>query len=363
MRDAVTASKLPGNFSRILVVSLFTAVLAACSEPAPQEDVEVIRPARLVEVTSTSDVREITLPAIIEASESVDLTFQLGGLLQELNVTEGDPISEGDVVGRLDQRELRTAVTTARAQFDGAEADFQRAVQLVERGTISRSAYDQRLTQRDVARAVLNDALRRLEDSTLLSPFTGAVATVHVSQFQSVSAQEPIITLQTTGTAEAVVQVPATLVTYSGYLEPLETVVVLDSASDVLIPAVLQSRATQADTATQTFEASFAFVPPENLNILPGMTGSLRATFRVSNEDGSSDQIMIPLTSILSDGTTQYVWLVNQETMTVTRRDISVGEGIGASLPVLEGLEAGDVIVGAGASYLHEGLQIRPYEN
>ena len=48
--------------------------------------------------------------------------------------------------------------------------------------------------------------------------------------------------------------------------------------------------------------------------------------------------------------------------MTVSRREVTVAPGVGESLAVLDGLEEGEVIVGAGASYLHEGMQIRPHE-
>ncbi len=47
--------------------------------------------------------------------------------------------------------------------------------------------------------------------------------------------------------------------------------------------------------------------------------------------------------------------------MTVSRRDVTVADGIGESALVTEGLEAGDVIATAGASFLADGMQVRPW--
>jgi multidrug efflux pump subunit AcrA (membrane-fusion protein) len=74
-------------------------------------------------------------------------------------------------------------------------------------------------------------------------------------------------------------------------------------------------------------------------------------------------QIAIPLSAVVSDSDGQFVWKVNLETMTVARQNVQVGAGVGEALAIDFGLAAGDTIVGAGASYLNEGMKIRRLEN
>ena len=107
---------------------------------------------------------------------------------------------------------------------------------------------------------------------------------------------------------------------------------------------------------------TFGFTPPETLNILPGMTGTVRGTYRVSGGEGSEARVAVPLAAVGADGDARFAWVVDPETMTVSRRELVLGRGIGETVPVLEGLEAGETIVGAGMSYLHEGMRIRAYE-
>ena len=125
--------------------------------------------------------------------------------------------------------------------------------------------------------------------------------------------------------------------------------------------AVLVEASGLADEKSQTFEVKFGFTPPESLTILPGMTGIIKSKISFSND--AAAQISVPLNVVLSDGEGQYVWLASGDPMAVTRRNVTIGASVGESLAIENGLVEGDVIVGAGASYLFEGMKIRSLEN
>ena len=223
--------------------------------------------------------------------------------------------------------------------------------------------YEQRETQRDVARASLDTAQKALDDTVLRTPFEGIIASVAVEQFENVAPQQEIVVLQTTGAAEALVQLPSTLIANVERVTPTDSYITLDAAPDAEIPADFLSISTQANPTTQTFPARFKFTPPESINILPGMTGSLHARLEILDEEGATNsQVKIPLGAIAFDGDETFVWVVDTETMTVSKRIIFLDRGVGEELVVLSGLEEGETIVGAGASYLFEGMQIRPWD-
>ena len=50
------------------------------------------------------------------------------------------------------------------------------------------------------------------------------------------------------------------------------------------------------------------------------------------------------------------------DTMAVSRTEVTTGQRVGENVVITSGLESGDVIVGAGAGYLHEGMIVRPYQ-
>lgn len=348
------------TFSIAAAVSVF---LTACGAPEEVETPDPIRPVKLVEVESSSNVFQLNLPAVIEASNTSILTFQVGGTLDQLNVTEGQEVTRGTVIGRLNQRDYQNALQQAQAQYSSADSEFQRAALLLAENAVSRSVYEQRETQRDIARAALDTAQKALDDTVLRTPFEGIIATVSVEQFENVSPTQEIVTLQTTGAAEALVQLPSTLVANVERVVPSDSYISLDAVPDLRVPAEFLSISTQANSSTQTFPARFKFTPPDEINILPGMSGSLHARMEILDEEGGADsQIKVPLGAILSEGGETFVWVVDTEAFTVSKRSVVVDDGIGEELVILAGLEAGETIAGAGASYLFDGMQIRPLE-
>ncbi len=339
--------------------------LASCSDAPEASEGPSVRPAKLFEVVQSENTRTMNLPAVISARSTADLTFEVNGVLQEFPVIEGQQVAEGDLIGQLEQRAFQNQVAQAEATYRNAQSQFNRAAQLIKKGTIAQKTYDERLKDRDVARTALDDAQKQLDDSTLRAPFAGVIATKHVDQFQTVGAQSVIVTLQSTGAAEAVVQVPSTLVANSGQIDVAESYVVLDAAPDREVPAQIVSTSTQTDPRTQTFQVRFAFEPPEDLVILPGMTGTLRSKLQIANRNGAEGRITIPRTAVLAQGNDLFAWKVDAETMTVSRTAITIsqeGPDVGADVVVTSGLAAGDTVVAAGVSFLTEGTQVRAFE-
>ena len=209
---------LPRESLRLLVPAVALLVVAGCSGESEAPPEPPVRPAKLMVVAASENTRTIDLPAVIDASATADLAFQVSGLLLSVPVREGQTIAEGTEIARLDQRDLRNDLATARANREAASSAFQRGERLVAQDAISRAEYDQLKTRRDVAQVALDAAAKRLDDSVLRSPFAGVVADLHVEAHQNVTAQQVVVTLQTTDAAAAVVQAPATLMANSGRL-------------------------------------------------------------------------------------------------------------------------------------------------
>ncbi|MFT5838190.1 MAG: RND family efflux transporter MFP subunit [Flavobacteriales bacterium] len=349
--------------THVILITATLALLSGCGQKVEPEKVEVIRPAKLIEVTASSNIKHFNFPAVVEALSSKELTFQVSGQIEKLNVREGSEVKQGDVLATLVQRDFKNRLQTAQTQFNVAKLDFERAQRLIVENAIAQNVYDQRLTQLKVTTAQLDTANKAVEDTVLLSPFDGVVAVKHAKELDTVSPSQAVFTLQTEGAAEARVKIPASLVTHQKQIVPIETVVILDSANQYEIKAKLVAASTLADERSQTFDVRFGFTPPEELTILPGMTGIVKVSLKLTSDVKSIGQIAIPLSAVLSDSDGQFVWKVDTQTMTVARQNIQVGAGVGETLAIDLGLVAGDTIVGAGASYLNEGMKIRRLEN
>ncbi|MCI5044390.1 MAG: efflux RND transporter periplasmic adaptor subunit [Aquisalinus sp.] len=348
------------KFPLILVFAAFS--LAGCADTSTEDNAPPkVRPAKIVTVTESVQSRELSFPAVVRAAQSAELTFQTQGEIKELNILQGEPVVQGDVLATLDQRNAQNAVEQARAEYGNAEAEYQRAVRLVERDAISRSVLDQRRTQRDIAKVNLANAEKTLADTVMVAPFDGAASRVFVEQFQNIQAKEPILILQS-DLVEAVVNVPGTIIAQVPRLAPSNAVVKLDAAPDLEIPAIFKEAAGLADQSTQTYEVTFAFDPPEDLLILPGMTATLFTSLAIGNvESFDLGGVAVPLGSILAEGDNLFVWVVDPSDQSLIKTAVTIGDGAGDQIVVTSGLTSGQQIVAAGVSFLNEGMRVTPW--
>jgi len=349
------------KFLSICASIVAATLLVSCGKEA-EEPVKksVVRPVKLITVGSANNRQSISYPAVISAEKSSNLSFQVSGLLQELAVNETQQIKQGDVIAKLDQRDYKNKLDSAKAQFDNAEAEYKRAVRLTKQDAIAKSVLEQRKSQRDVAKAQLDSARKALSDTVLRAPFAGVIANIPVKRLQNIQPGELIATLITGESLEATVNLPASVIATAETRTDQEAFVILDAAPQNRIPAKYKEAVLEADAISQTYAVTFTFTPPEKLVILPGMNATVVLTS--SRKDAvQSSNVSVPLAAVMSDGSQQYLWVVNSDNMTVTKRHITIQEGIGETVIVTQGLTPGETIVGAGAAYLAEDMKVRPW--
>ena len=345
-----------------LSISLLT--VAACSSDTEEEVREpLVRPVKLLTLATASNLQTSRYPAVVSAGRFSELSFQVGGLIEEIAVVDAQEVNAGDLIARLDQRDFQSNAVSARSQYQNAEEEYQRAVRLAAEDAIARSVLEQRESQRDVARAQLDTAEKALQDTVLQAPFSGVVAQVPVRERESIAAGQLVAALMDTGTLEVTVDLPARVIAESLEVEDRGSFVILEAAPDSRITATFKEADLLADTASQTYGVTFTFEPPENLVILPGMNATVELSSARVSAAGAANRKSVPISAIGSDGESTYVWVVDQDTMTVSRRDVTIADGIGEYAIVTEGLSPGDIIVTAGASFLADGMQVRPWSD
>ena len=342
----------------------FLAVLAlsGCDITPQEEGPAPPRPAKLLTLERTSSQASSSLPAVVRSVRNTDLAFQVGGQITEWNVIDGESFHRGDVIARLDARSFQAALAQAEAQFTNAESEYQRALRLIEEDAISRSVVENREAQLQVAQAALDTARKNLSDTVLRAPFSGGVGRTNVEQFQNVAPQQPVLVLQSRA-VQAVVNVPASFVLNSNNIRYFNVEVELDAAPGQRFSATFREAVGQADSSTQTFEAHFGFEPPANLVVLTGMTATLFFETEDIDPEAGAQGVAVPLSSIMAEGESRYVWIVTGRDRVLERRDVVLGDGVGENLAVVEGLSIGDTVVAAGGAYLQAGDRVRPWQD
>ena len=126
--------------------------------------------------------------------------------------------------------------------------------------------------------------------------------------------------------------------------------------------AKLKSFKTSADPVTRTYEATFAFDNPSDVNLLPGMTAKvvLHIPGDVADESSAAGKLVPASAVVVATDGSAYVWRYDAGSSQVTRATVTLGEMSADNVRVLSGLESGDQIAVSGAAHLQEGMKVRP---
>src|SRR5260370_23545358 len=116
---------------RLLVGLSIICLITACSRQN-QTRSEAARPVKTMVVASGNQPLVRTFPGKVEASKSVQLAFQVPGLLVKLPVREGQKVAKGEMIAQLRQDEFQARLKSVQGQVDQARAMLN-ALQLGER--------------------------------------------------------------------------------------------------------------------------------------------------------------------------------------------------------------------------------------
>jgi len=123
-----------------LFIMLSLILLSGCGDSSTSENVEtvkdIVRPAKLLKIGQIKHNNLLNYPAVIEVSQQSQLAFQVSGKVEKLLVRDSDDVTQGDVLAQLDKRDYQSKLNVAKAQFDNAKAEYERAKQLINTNVI-----------------------------------------------------------------------------------------------------------------------------------------------------------------------------------------------------------------------------------
>jgi membrane fusion protein, multidrug efflux system len=327
-----------------------------------------------------------SFPGRVEASRMVDLAFQVPGVLAKIPVKEGEKVSKGAVLAQLRQDEFQARAKTVQGQLDAARSQLRASesrlanaktesesfARLVDSSAVSRSDYDQAQTVYRVAQddqkaqeanvrgleGRLTEANLQLGDSTLRAPYAGVVAQRLVDEGQNIVPNSPVIRFQNADELDIVVDVPEGFMAADSRGATIQQAVVeFSTVPGRQFPVRLAEVAQIADPKTQIFPARFTMKPPSGVTVLPGMTANVTVTSRGTANAGN--RMLVPISAIYKQDTgEQVVWVLGAD-HTVHRKPVKIGAPTGEYIEVVEGLQSGERIVVAGATFLREGMKVR----
>jgi RND family efflux transporter MFP subunit len=316
---------------------------------------------KVVNATSVAGV-ERAFTGTIAARVQSNLGFRVPGKIVERLVDVGQQVKAGQPLMRIDETDLRLALTAkrnaviaARAVAVQARADENRYGVLVKTAAASAQRYEQAKAALDSAEAQLEAAgaeAKVAENeatySTLVAAADGTVVTTPAEPGQVIAAGQTVVQLAHAGPREALVALPETIRPAIGSVAEASVY----GSNGKRGTARLRQISDSADAQTRTYEARYV-LEGEAASAPLGAT----VTIRLADSARQSD-VSVPIGAVFDDGNRTGVWILDRDATTVRFAPVKI-KRLGEETAVVSGIEVGQPVVALGAHLLKEGARVK----
>jgi len=338
-------------------VPVAVAAPAAALEFLPQEIVaaEPVELRQLLQLSGT-----------LRAVDLATVKSKVAGDVREVLVREGEAVRAGQVVARIDPTEYEARVAQARGNLNNARAQLEIATKardnnlaLVEKGFISRNAFDNSAHQYEAAKAsvdasqgALDIVLKSLNDTVLRAPIPGLVSVRYAQPGEKLPADSKLLDIVNLEKLELEAAVPASDIAQ----------VAIGQAVDVRVEGqagTFTGKVVRINPATQSGSRAVPVYirlanPQHQLRV--GMFAEAQLVLA-----SRPDVLALPQAAIRKEGGSSYVFTIDGGK--IARRTVTTGaSGISGDEPrveILSGLEAGAQVVRTDMGKLQPGTPVR----
>lgn len=333
----------------VCALSLAVPVIAFADQPLT---------VRAVEARQTLPRHELTLTGVIEAAQSLPVSFRSGGRVTEIAVSVGDRVAQGALLASVDPTQAMAAAGAAAAQLSASDAALTRAMlaadraaSLLERGAgttadldAAKEALLSAQSTRDQAAAQLAKAEQAIRDTNILAPVSGVITERLVEPGQVVGAAQTVVTLAADGQREAVFYAPD-FHNLSDFLRLRLTLTSLDSPQTTYI-AVISDISPLANERTGTVEVRAEVL---DTDAPPRLGSAVTSTVSLT----VAQAYVLPASAFVVGETGPAVWIIDPQTQRVHLQGIDIAGFTTNEIEVSDGLSEGQLVVTDGAHLMY----------
>jgi HlyD family secretion protein len=313
----------------------------------------------------------------VVARKIATLSAKIMGKLVEANLEEGERVTAGQIIARLDDSDYRAALNTNLAQEKLAETalanaapTYERYRKLREAGAISDDALQTQKTLYDnarmtlaVSRAAVAQAQSNEANTVVRAPFTGIVTdkAAQIGEIVSPSAAGGGFTRTGIATIVDMNSLEVDVDVSENYIDRVtagqKATITLNAYPDWEIPASVIAVIPTADQSKGTVKVRVGFETRDN-RILPQM--GARVSFLADTKAAQtpvSHGVTIPLAALQGAGENASVFLVKEDG-TIEVRAVSPGAKSGTAIAIRAGLQPGDRVATDNFEKLSDGTKV-----
>ena len=338
-----------------LVAFASLALLTACKKPeaAKAGGPPAFPPTQViaVEARRESVAEALSLVGTLAANEWVEIKAELEGTVVEIGFDEGKPVTKGQLLFRLDESRLTTALAEAEVNLKLSQVNRDRAQQLLRDKTISQQEFDQLASRFESMQAAIAVKQRELKDTKIHAAFAGVMGARIVSSGQVIKKDTVLGTLVDLNPVKVEVSVP----------ERFLSLLKLDQTIELRVAAFPGRKfsgqvyfiAPQVDTQTRTALVKARIANADGA-LKPGMFANLDLTLQLRDA-----AVVVPEPAIMVNADRAMLYVVDKD-LNAQLRPVKLGVRSAGMVEILSGVEAGQLVIVEGVQKVRPGAKVKP---
>jgi membrane fusion protein, multidrug efflux system len=287
-----------------------------------------------------------TYTGTIEGEQQANIISQLAERIVEIPVKVGSVVATGDVLIRLNKSGATSQYYQAQSNLKNFERNLTRMKNLYENGAVSKQNLDDVQTGYDVAKANF-DAAKAAVDIT--APISGVVTDIKLNPGDFASPGMTLITVAKVNVLKIKLSIGEADIPYVTL--GMQAKIYSEMNPSITATGRISEIARSADLSTRTFEVKVTFPNTKDQWFKPNMFGKAEI-----NLTSTKLSLVIPRESVIYSDQGPIVFVEKDGRVSI--KTVKLGLQNESSIEVINGLNAGDVVVKMGMNNLKEGSEV-----
>lgn len=283
------------------------------------------------------------------ANEEVELRSEVPGRIVAIHFEEGSAVKKGDLLLKIDDRELQAQLIKLQFEEKQARDDLFRKEKLLELKAVSQEEYDKSFNTLGIIKAQVDLIKTQITKTEIYAPFGGLIGLRQVSPGGFVSSSTLVARLQQTNPMKLEFSIPEK---YQNKIRKGTLVKFTVEGYDSAFSGPVYAIEPRIDPETRNVPIR-ALCSNESGYLVPGAFAKVELVL-----ERISDALVIPSESIIPQLNSEKVYVTAMGK--ATSREIVTGIRTEREVQVISGLKAGDTLITTGLLQLRENMPVKP---
>ena len=291
---------------------------------------------------------EVSALGTLQADQAITVRPEITGIVTSIDFEDGERVEKGDLIIKLDDKDLTARLMQAEARLTLTRANYQRAQQLLKQGSGTARARDEALNDFKSAEAEVAAAETALHKATITAPFSGIIGLRQVSLGEYVTAGQAITTLADVDNLRIDFRVSEVFLTEVG--KGQEVNVIFDALPEQVYTGVISALDPVVSVEGRALSVR-AILQNVDGKLRPGLFG------RVEIVTDTRRSIMLPEAAIVTTPTgDKAVFVVVDGHAKMS--PVTIGTRVPGEVEILAGVEDGDMVIVSGQLKVQNGAPV-----